>query len=529
MAFTSLASNQAVSYTNLQDAVNNGIFTLVSAITSTGQESTKSYVAAHVSGFNANYPPYVNKANNQLIVQRDIYHPGNFILDAAYGMSFTSLSGSVGLPTFYPSSFSFPVSGGNTTKTYQNIVAAQTFTIGLSGTLVSSPAKIVLLVDGVQVDCQNITSGVQTKTLILPNTIPAPSSIKISINLSACTPPPINITGQSVDVVAVSKTSGQYMLAGVTISKRYDVKAGYLYLSSSYGNSWTNTGLYANWTKVAISGNGKYMLATSDCGQYYGLGDIYQSTDYGVSWSAINILSNTHTIRSCAISSTGQYQTVVASETSVFNQKNIVRSSDYGATWSTSISFPANKNYNFISNTMDSTGQYQSITTQFSISAYLDFTNEVYYSTDYGVTFSISSGFNIIPNNDYYDYKTDISSSPNGLNLLLQISSIQGNTTTSYLYKSSNHGATWSLITTDSSYLYYTLATNDTTTNFVIKSSTNYISKINSLSTLSDLTTAGSKLWNTIDMSNSGNYILAGTSTGLYLSADSGATFTAIT
>ena len=183
MSFTGLAYNQAVSYGNLQDAVNNGIFTLIATIPSpTNRESTKSVVAASVSGFNPNYPPYAVKASNAIIVKQDIYQPGDFILDAQYGMSFTSMSGSVGLPTFTPA-FIYPVTGGNTTSEYNGVVAAQTITIGLTGTRVITPLKVVLYVDGVQVDCKDITAnGVQTKTLNLSVSVGSPSTIKISIN-----------------------------------------------------------------------------------------------------------------------------------------------------------------------------------------------------------------------------------------------------------------------------------------------------------------------------------------------------------
>ena len=81
MSFNGLAPNQAVSYGNLQDGVNNGIFTLIATIPSPpNRESTKSVVSASVTGFNPNYPPYASKASNQLVVKGDIYNTGNFFL-----------------------------------------------------------------------------------------------------------------------------------------------------------------------------------------------------------------------------------------------------------------------------------------------------------------------------------------------------------------------------------------------------------------------------------------------------------------
>ena len=522
MAFTSLASNQAVSYTNLQDAVNNGIFTLVSAITSTGQESTKSYVGAHVSGFNANYPPYAIKASNQLIVQGDIYNTGNFILDAQYGMSFTSMTGSVGgLPTF-----TFPVTTGNTTKTYINTIAAQTITLGITGTRVSPPQKVVLYVDGVQIDCQDLTvNGAQTKVFTLPNTIYAPSSIKISMNLSACViAPPATFSGQSVSLVAVSKTTGQYQIvAKGGLSQIAPTSQSYLYVSSNYGSSWTTiTSAYGYFYDISISNNGTYILAVA----YNGYA--YLSSNSGVSFGTISSLG-TNKFIGCAVSGTGQYQTIVG-QYSTGGAYYLKKSIDYGATWSNPTSI-ATSGYsqNLSCVTMDSTGQYQ------AIGSLRDDINSgvkpaIYLSSDYGATWAVSF------TNSFSDISIQINRikySPNAGKLYAV------GYDSAYAYNINLISGTWTINNNfpgTAMYLndFRPPAVNDTTISYFAwritdgGTNTQSIQQMTNLSP-ANLSSAGLKSWGAIDISNNGTYILAGASSGLFLSTNSGSTFTAIT
>lgn len=523
--FSGLANNQAVSNTNLNNAVTNGYFTGLTTIPTTGLEVTKARAITYISGFNQSYPPFAAKASNQLIVKSDLYNPGNYILDAAYGMSFTSMSGSVGgLPTF-----TYPVTGGNTTTTYNGIISAQTLTIGLAGVLVSSPAKIVLYVDGVTVDCQNITTGVQTKTLTIPSQITSPSTIKISINLSSCTVIPVTpvLSGQSIAKVTMNKSTGKYMLVA---SGSSSVK-GYLFRSNNYGSSWIQIlSPYGYWKSIAVSGDGKYMLAA----QYNG--SVYQSTDSGSTFNTISSLG-TNTFTGIAVSSTGQYQTVVAQETSG-GAYYLKRSSDYGATWAnpTSVTTSYTDPYgggtteytsqNMYGVTMDSTGRYQAVGTLKDIVN--SNTYPTYFSSsDYGATWTYSTwnqGF-------AKDYNVGaIKYSPDASKFVAAI------------YNSGNPPIYSALLNVSNSAVNYDrwldIAINNSTTVYGIfnyntangsQTATQRIQYTTYTGSIpSYLTSAGTGNWTSIEVSSSGQYILAGSTTGLLLSTNSGTSFTTV-
>ena len=513
MSFTGLAANQAVSYTNLQDAVTNGIFTLVSAITSSGQESTKSYVAAHVSGFNANYPPYVNKASNQLIVQGDIYNTGNFILDAQYGMSFTSMTGSVGgLPTF-----TFPVTTGNTTKTYINTIAAQTITLGITGTRVSPPQKVVLYVDGIQVDCKDLTvNGVQTKVLTLPNTIYAPSSIKISMNLSACVAvPPVVFSGLSIAASAISRTTGQYQVVGNAYSNLYvnsGLSAGYLCTSNDYGATWTKRSVYGYWTTVSVSDDGQYMLAAE---RY---GNVYVSSNYGVSWTITSTGLTYPFWTGSAISNAGTYMYLstgqVISGNPTGNNYYTLVSTNQGSTWASVAGYP-NPNYGNIGLAVSSTGQYVQVGTGSGVTS-----SNTYGSTFTGGFFSPTS------------WKTlSASSSANGLIACATNSNISNSQESAAYLVGTTNGLSWADITGGSTGQQYWLAVgiNNSGTGYAItRGSANYLQQITTISSVSPITTPGSRIWQCVAISGNGTYILAGYDGGLFRSADGGTTWNSL-
>lgn len=524
MSFTGLADNQAVSYTNLQDAVTNGIFTLVSAITSTGQESTKSYVAAHVSGFNPNYPPYALKATNQLIVKNDIYQTGNFILDAQYGMSFTSMSGSVGLPTFQPSAFSFPVTGGNTTKQYNGTIAAQTITIGLTGTRVITPLKVVLYVDGVQVDCKDITAnGVQTKTLNLSVTVASPSTVKISINGGTCSIPNPVFTGKCFSTVSVNRGSGQYMVAGNAkiFGNPYPGMAGwtagYLYYSSDYGSTWGQNSTYGYWKKIASSDNGQYVIAVEVYGK------AYLSSNYGVSFTQISGLTySSDFYQGAALSNDGQYQMIVSGHEFSSNNSIVQVSTNYGSTWTT---VRSDSYANFYSCAMDSSGG------TFLVGGGVGGSSFMIRSTDQGATWtSVHAG----SNNGASVNDININAS-NGWAIATQPgTSFLG----SYLVKSSNSGSSWTNISGGSAQQSWMVAIVNNTVSgkalyYLSDTGTSYIQQITGagpsfLNTVSDLTSSGNRNWHALSNNDGGTYVLAGAGDGLYLSTNGGSTWSSL-
>lgn len=71
MPWSSLVSNQTVTFTNLQDAVTSGVFTLKSTITSTNECITKTDANTFVN-IDTAYSPYANKTSGQLVVKSDL-------------------------------------------------------------------------------------------------------------------------------------------------------------------------------------------------------------------------------------------------------------------------------------------------------------------------------------------------------------------------------------------------------------------------------------------------------------------------
>lgn len=71
MSWASIASNQCVSFDNLQDAVNNSVFVLKNAIPSSLEQITKADADYYVY-IDTAYGPYASKASNQLIVKSNL-------------------------------------------------------------------------------------------------------------------------------------------------------------------------------------------------------------------------------------------------------------------------------------------------------------------------------------------------------------------------------------------------------------------------------------------------------------------------
>jgi hypothetical protein len=118
--------------------------------------------------------------------------------------------------------------------------------------------------------------------------------------------------------IAVSST-GQYQTAGAISNK-------YLYTSSDFGVNWSQKTTLGSWVSVSVSSTGQYQTATSEGGY------VYTSSDFGVIWTARYAPRNWSGV---SLSSTGQYQTAV-----VYNNNNFIYfSRDYGFTWSPSASY----------------------------------------------------------------------------------------------------------------------------------------------------------------------------------------------
>jgi hypothetical protein len=71
MSWISIANNQTVSFNNLQNAVNNGVFTAKTAIPVSNEQITKADANTYVN-INTSFGPYAAKASNQLVVKSNL-------------------------------------------------------------------------------------------------------------------------------------------------------------------------------------------------------------------------------------------------------------------------------------------------------------------------------------------------------------------------------------------------------------------------------------------------------------------------
>jgi hypothetical protein len=71
MSWAGLASNQTVSFSNLADAVANGVFTQKTGIPDSNEQITKANANTYVN-INTSFGPYAAKASNQLVVKSNL-------------------------------------------------------------------------------------------------------------------------------------------------------------------------------------------------------------------------------------------------------------------------------------------------------------------------------------------------------------------------------------------------------------------------------------------------------------------------
>lgn len=529
MSWASISNNQTISYNNLQDAVNNGIFTLSLAIAATEQQCTKEYLSSHVSGFNTDYPPYALKTNNQLLVKSDIYSPGSFTLSPQYGMFFTGLT-CTGAP-----SFTFNVTT-QTTLTFNGTIPAQTITVNLNGSsFVGYPLNVSLILNSVTViACATITSGgAQSKTLTLPYAITGPNTLRISIGSGSCavTPPPISFTNTSVGAAAISST-GQYQYVGGTKFLYSTAEKGYMYISSDYGATFTiRSSVYDYFTGMSTSDDGQIVMA---CGP---VGSFYKSSSAGSTWTKLTNFpgftdgfgtqyNGPTSANFTKVSLSGDGLVVLASfQNTIFYQtlnptqytyrSGVYKSTDGGSNW-TLISYSEVSTFN--ANALSSSAVYQ----LYSIDGGFR------YSTNSGATFANSG------TSQQYNIVGEISTRNNGAEIYAVAVGMTG-FQSSYPVVSTNGGASWSNIAQGSSGAYSSwsnIAASDSGLIIALKNSFYgngwYPTRITS-GVYNDITALPSTdLWTACAVSRSAGYGLIGSTTGLYKTTNGGSSWTSI-
>jgi len=568
MSFASLANNQCVSWNNLQDGVDNYLFFPIQPLPVPSTEQiTKQNFEDYIVVCNPSYPPFSTKAPNQLVVKSNIYTLGNLVLEAGFGLYFTSINN-----TTFNYYFSYP-SFGTVTTQYQCVVPADTGSVGLGfevyvdGT-VSSPsgyASVEILADNNRISIGALynTFGSQYTLVSIPSNIYAASEVKIRIVNG--TAPPISLADIPMIAIAVSKTTGQYQIAasGTYAADSSQVKTtseGFLYVSSNYGlsSSWTQIKVDAfetrYWSEVAVSGDGQYMLAVAqnDGNQYT---NAWKSNDYGVTWTSIPTDPNFR-LYGCAISGDGTYQTITGIDNRItYPQPDpyIIRSSDHGDNfvYVSGSAIGGLQSRAFFSVAMDSTGQYQVIasTIQYAnnIPVPPPFDNTyynayMYKSSNYGQNWSFVGIDGITwPNNIPYTRIQAASyfyvkCSPNGnlMTAALYLEDYFVQYTGYYVMYSTNQGTNWTVVGNTRDSGIFRVANTDgviplaNNQNYMITSN-NYLKILSNYSTVTQWTAAGQKSWRAFDSSNNRQIMTAASNSGLFRSSDGGSTWTQIT
>jgi hypothetical protein len=146
-----------------------------------------------------------------------------------------------------------------------------------------------------------------------------------------------------------------------------------VFVSSEYGASWNNKISSTNFTSVACTATGKFVLACR-------LGfNMHYSNDYGNTWNTIlTTIAPGGYYSGVAMSANGKY---CSYNTRSGGTGFIYRSTDYGSNW-TAVATDAIRNWQEIK--MSADGKYQ-------IASQLSEPSSIYKSIDYGATWSLES------------------------------------------------------------------------------------------------------------------------------------------
>jgi len=120
---------------------------------------------------------------------------------------------------------------------------------------------------------------------------------------------------------------GKYIL--VASSDAYKSPEPYVNLSSDYGSTWSKInltgGIQKYWSDAAMSADGKYMIVIPGLKSETS-GEVYKSVDYGQTWEQETSIPSGiyYQVR---ISKSGRYVYIVGKDEGIFHSK------DYMATW----------------------------------------------------------------------------------------------------------------------------------------------------------------------------------------------------
>jgi UDP-3-O-[3-hydroxymyristoyl] glucosamine N-acyltransferase len=366
----------------------------------------------------------------------------------------------------------------------------------------------------------------------------------------------ISYSGQYI-IVATGSFSPQTPYGTINTSSSNVKNNDNLYLSSNFGNSFfaITDAPSAIWLIVKISGNGQYIIATtqsdssSDAGKP---GSLWYSYNFGQTWNK-NILYSTKFWAGAAISSTGQYLMIISPLNNIFASFTPEFNGSYSNTLTTNnmnisgllnitgtsapislidgsvlttASSPLDYNDNFGINwniytstnsyksiAMSLTGQYQS-----AISNSSSYGNSIYKSNNYGLTWNTSTIYTNTNSGATYNTGSgwlEISVSGTGQYQYAIPDNTDIYSFSKYIYRSSNYGNSW-FISNYTSTLVWTCISSSSSGQYIIagtKLNFLFLSSsygINWNTTCNNnITNPSNKYWNSVSISSNGQYVYA--------------------
>ena len=360
MSWASIGENQTVTFSNLLDAVVTGQLVAKIAFSSSQKCITKSEANTYVY-IDTSYPPYTNKASNELVVKEDLvtYSQRIYGIDAYDG--------------FQPNG-GLIVYSDNGGLDWPYLVVTGGSTPGATSVSRNNTGQYVLygIVDYVSVSNNYAVSFISQD---LPGAV-------------------FRVGGTAIS------NSGDYMFAiglrTTTVgSSTQDAPA--ICKSSDYGANWSLVYTYPrtqyqrdfnfNINKIATSGNGQYILAIWPAWSLSNSATVgasfMRSTNYGVSFSKTDF--DDVCLTDVAVNDSGQYQIMTRKSAYLAFEANggLYWSNNYGAGFAFKI---PEENLRAEWCAMSASGQRMLV-------AYINGTNldnatanKFYFSTDFGVT-----------------------------------------------------------------------------------------------------------------------------------------------
>ena len=392
MSWSNLLGNQTVSRANIQNAIDTGVFVQRNGVpgTETNREITKANTIDYIYAWEL-YSPLQSKASNQLVTKSNLavqsmqffatndggnayLYVGNNNRSWVYLVWATntynavmSIASSIDgkyilLGRNGPSNGSFFMS-----NTYGEVFNLRTDIVGIQDTT----AGVAMSNSGQVMIATRSGSGAGG----LPTRIYQSNDYGATWSLIYTSPNNAYVHGAAMS----SDGSHWSVLIYDTSSYSYYIAKRDLSTFTTVGLTYTGALIQDQSACIAMSKSGSYQLACPpkpDNTSY--VYTFYLSIDYGATWSTINVPPGSNPIQftGCTVSSSGQYMSVSAT---AFSEQGgyIFTSSNFGATWSQAVLYYTGTSYSYLRYvTSDSSGQFQ----------YASYTGTLEFSQNYGQT-----------------------------------------------------------------------------------------------------------------------------------------------